>query len=250
MTWKSFLAQTPGWLPAVVGLVLVLATGRLRGWTLAQIDLGLLTAGFLFIASRSRRFIDLFIVCALLFAGALWTRLAAGRPLVTLLRERTMVTAPCVVALLALVLWAGSRVVGMRAGFQSQAMGEVFAPAVAALDRIAAPEDVVYHNSWMDFAVLYGFRPGGRYISGLDPIFLYQHDPGLFAKNLALSRGVGDAAGIVARDFHGRWIFVTSQPRDQRFVKLLERTPGLRRVYADPVAQIWQVPELPVATTP
>jgi hypothetical protein len=250
MTWKSFVAQAPGWLPALVGLGAVLVTSRLRGWTLAQLDLAFLTAGFLFVASRSRRFVDLLVVCALLFAGALWTRLAAGRPIAALIRERAPVAIPCVVALLALVTWAGSRVTGMRAGFQGQAMGDVFAPAVAALDRIAAPEDVVYHNSWMDFAVLYAFRPDGRYISGLDPIFLYQHDPALFAKNLALSRGVGDAAGIVARDFRGRWIFVTSQPRDQRFRQLVERTPGLRRVYADPVAQIWQVPERPVPTTP
>lgn len=250
MSLKSFLAQTPGWLPALVGLVLVLVTSRLRGWTAGQIDLGLLTAGFLFVASRSRRFVDLFVVCALLFAGALWTRLAGERTLRTLLRERTALAVPCVVFLLAVALWASSRVTGMRAGFQDQVTGDVFAPAVAALDQLAAPEDVVYHNSWMDFAVLYAFRPSGRYISGLDPIFLYQHDPELFAKNLALSRGVGDAATVIARDFSGRWIFVTNQGRDQRFRKLLERTPGMRRVYADPAAQIWQVPTPSDATTP
>lgn len=260
MSWKSFVAQTPGWLPALVGLVLVLVTAGRRGrtgatsgqggWTAEQIDLGLLTAGFLFVASRSRRFVDLFVVCALLFAGALWTRLAADLPLRALLRERRALAVPAVVGLVALALWSGSRVAGMRESFQSQAMGDVFAPAVSALDQLAAPDDVVYHNSWMDFAVLYAFRPQGRYISGLDPIFLYQHDPALFAKNLALSRGVGDAAAVVANDFHGRWIFVTGQARDQRFRKLLERTPGVRRVYADPAAQIWQVTAPPRATTP
>ncbi|MBY0276442.1 hypothetical protein K2Z84_13940 [Candidatus Binatia bacterium] len=260
MTWKSFFAQTPGWLPALVGLVVVLATAGRRGWTVAtsepggwtaaQIDLALLTAGFLFVASRSRRFVDLFVVCALLFAGVLWTRLAAERPLGTLLRERRALALPCVVVLLAIALWSGSRVAGMRESFQSQATGEIFAPAVSALDQLAAPDDVVYHNSWMDFAVLYAFRPQGRYISGLDPIFLYQHDPELFAKNLALSRGAGDAASIVARDFGGRWIFVTTQARDQRFRKLLERTRGIRQVYGDPAAQIWQVMSPSRAMTP
>lgn len=250
ITWQSFVAQLPGWAPAALGLVLVLATCGLRGWTAAQIDLGLLAAGFLFVASRSRRFVDLFVVCALLFAGALWTRLAAGRPLLVLLRERTLAFVPCALVLLGLCVWAGSRVAGMRDNFQRQAMGDVFAPAVAALDTLAAPGDVVYHNSWMDFAVLYGFRPDGRYISGLDPIFLYQHDPALFAKNLGLSRGTGDAAAIVGRDFDARWIWVTTQARDQAFRKLLERSPGVRPVYGDSAAQVWQVQEPAGATTP
>lgn len=250
ITWQAFLAQAPGWAPAVLGLVLVVATRGVRGWSPAQIDLGLLTAGFLFVASRSRRFVDVFVVCALLFAGALFTHLASGRTLGALLRQRAVVFVPCALALAALAGWAGSRVAGMRDGFQRQAMGDVFAPAVAALGTLAAPGDVVYHNSWMDFAVLYGFRPEGRYISGLDPIFLYQHDPELFAKNLGLSRGTGDATAIVARDFGARWIWVTTQSRDRTFRKLLERSPGVRPVYRDAAAEIWQVVVPAGATTP
>lgn len=243
ITWQAFLAQAPGWAPALLGLVLVLATYGVRGWSPAQIDLGLLTAGFLFVASRSRRFVDLLVVCGLLFAGTLFTRLAAGRTLLALLRARAAVAVPCALALLVLAGWAGSRVADMRDRFQRQAMGDVFAPAVAAVGQLAAPGDVVYHNSWMDFAVLYAFRPDGRYISGLDPIFLYQHDPALFAKNLALSRGQGNAPEIVTRDFGARWIWVTTQPRDQAFRKLLERSRGVRPVYADQAAQVWQVLE-------
>ena len=249
ITWQSFLAQAPGWLPGLVGLVLVLGVYGVRGWPAGDLYLTLVAGGLLIVAVRSRRFVDVFVVAALLLAGALWTRLAGGRTLAALLRTRALVFAPCALAMLVLVGWAGSRVADMRDRFQRQAMGDVFAPAVAAVGRLAAPEDVVYHNSWMDFAVLYAFRPDGRYISGLDPIFLYQHDPGLFAKNLALSRGQGKAPEIVARDFGARWIWVTTQPRDQAFRKLLERSPGVRPVYADQAAQVWQVLEpLPPAT--
>src|SRR5690606_22097517 len=100
--------------------------------------------------------------------------------------------------------------------------------------------------SWMDFAVLYAFRPNGRYVSGLDPIFLYQKDPQLFAKNLALSRGrARDAARIIGEDFGGRWVFVTHQPRDAAFRQLLARSAGVRLLYDDGFAQIWQVGEQP-----
>lgn len=244
LTWQAFLAQFPGWTPAVAGLVLVLLTFGLRGWSAAETYLGLVSAGMLFVASRSRRFVDVFVVAALLLAAALWTRLARGRTLGELLRTRPLIAAPCVAGLLLLAVYAAVRTSNVRDGFRRQTMGDVFAPAVAALDHVAAREDVVYHNSWMDFAVLYGFRPDGRYISGLDPIFLYQHDPALFAKNLQLARGLGtgDAAvRVIADDFRGRWIFVTMQPRDQGLRQLLAGSKAVHLVYADDFAQIWQV---------
>jgi hypothetical protein len=252
MTLQSFLAQSPGWVPAVAGLVLVLALRGVRGFTAAEIYLGFVAAGMLFVASRSRRFLDVFVVGALLFAAALWTRLAAGRTLGELLRTQPAVALPCVLALAGLAVFASYRASGVVDGLQRQAMGDVFAPAVAALDQVAAPEDVVYHASWMDFAVLYAFRPEGRYISGLDPIFLYRHDPALFAKNLDLSRGLGHgkAARMLADDFRARWVYVTMQPRDQQFRALLERSQGVRLAYDDGRAQLWQVLVAPAAAAP
>jgi hypothetical protein len=255
MTWRSFLAQFPGWTPAVAGVLLVVATCGLRGWSPAELYLALVASGMLFVASRSRRFLDVFVVGALLFAAALWTRLAAGRSLAELARTRSATVLPCAIALVGLLGYATWRASAVRDGFQRQTMGDVFATAVAALDQVAAPEDVVYHNSWMDFAVLYAFRPNGRYISGLDPIFLYEHDPALFAKNLDLTRGLGHgkAARILADEFAARWVYVTMQPRDQPFRQLLERSKGVRLVYADGRAQLWQVlvePAPPKVRTP
>lgn len=255
MTWQSFLAQFPGWTPAVAGLLLVLAVHGVRGWSPVELYLVLVAGGMLLVASRSRRFLDVFVVAALLFAAALWTRLAAGRSLGDLARTRPATALPCMVVLLALLAYGSWRASGVRDGFRRQAMGDVFAPAVAALDQLAAPEDVVYHASWMDFAVLYAFRPDGRYIAGLDPIFLYQHDPALFATNLELSRGLGHgkAARILADDFGARWVYVTMQPRDKAFRELLERSKGVRLAYSDGLAQLWQVlvePSAPAVTTP
>jgi len=253
LTWQAFLAQFPGWTPAFAGLVLVLAVFRFRAWCAAEIYLALLTAGLLLVASRSRRFLDVFIVAALLFAAALWTRLARGRTIAELLRDQAVVALPCLAGLVLLVGYAGWRVSGLPERFQQQAMGDVYAPAIAALGQLAAPEDVVYHASWMDFAVLYAFRPDGRYISGLDPIFLYQRDPALFAKNLQLARGIGRgaaAARIIADDFRGRWVFVTTQARDNAFRQLLKRTTGVQLVYADGIAEIWQVLVEPASAAP
>ena len=54
----------------------------------------------------------------------------------------------------------------------------------------------------------------------------------------------------MSRDFGARWIWVTTQPRDQAFRKLLERSPGVRPVYRDAAAEIWQVLVPVGATTP
>ncbi|MEW6270728.1 MAG: hypothetical protein AB1689_15705, partial [Thermodesulfobacteriota bacterium] len=163
-------------------------------------------------------------------------------PLPRLVRRRPALAGALVLLACGFAVLALGRVQEVRDGFARQSYGDVYAPAIAALAQLAAPDELVYHNSWMDFAVLYAFRPRGRYVSGLDPIFLYQKDPELFAKNLALSRGrARDAAQIVAHDFGGRWVFVTHQPRDRAFRALLGRSRGVRLLYDDGVAQIWQV---------
>lgn len=242
ITWQAFAAQFPGWVPAAAGLVLLLGVRGASAWGRSETYLALVTTGTLLLALRSRRFVDVFVVAALLLAGALWTRLAGAEPLPKLLRSRRAMTWPVAGLACALVVAAVARVEGVRDGFARQPYGDVYAPAIAALSQLAAPNEVVYHNSWMDFAVLYAFRPPGRYISGLDPIFLYQRDPALFAKNLELARGRGREAGrTIAEHFNGRWLFVTHQPRDRAFRALLARSKDVRLLYDDGVAQIWQV---------
>ncbi|HEY8515738.1 MAG TPA: hypothetical protein VIS07_09525 [Candidatus Binatia bacterium] len=245
-SWQSLLAQFPGWAPAIVGLVALFAVRGRAAWDRTLTYLALLGVGALVLALRSRRFVDVLVVAALLLAGALWTRVAGREPLPRLLRARPAVAWPLTVLACGFVAFSLLRVQEVRDNFARQAYGDVYAPAMAALTQLAAPDELVYHVSWMDFAVLYAFRPNGRYVSGLDPIFLYQKDPQLFAKNLALSRGrARDAARIIGEDFGGRWVFVTHQPRDAAFRQLLARSAGVRLLYDDGFAQIWQVGEQP-----
>lgn len=244
ITWQALWAQAPGWLPAVAGVAALLALRGRRGFGAAEVYLLLVGATALLLALRSRRFVDVLVVAALLLAARAWTRLAGGTSLAELVRSSPVRVLPVVAAFAALLVYAVPRAASVEEGFARQAYGDIFAPAVARLGELAAPDDVVYHVSWMDFAVLYGFRPEGRYISGLDPIFLYRHDPALFAKNLQLARGRvrrTATAGIIANDFGARWVFVTQQPRDRPFRALLARSAGLRLVYQDPAAQIWRV---------
>jgi hypothetical protein len=51
------------------------------------------------------------------------------------------------------------------------------------------PGDIVYHSSWDQFPALFYFNDQNRYVSGLDPTFLYSSNPSLYEKMTDLSYG-------------------------------------------------------------
>lgn len=243
MAVRTFLLAAPGWLPALLALLLTLAARGFRRWPARDLFLTLWTIATLAAAFASKRFLDMFILAAILTAGALWTTLADGRSLRELLRRHPIVAGGSNLAIAACLLaglWnVWSELPGRHA---AQTYGSAFEPMIGQLDELAAPDDVVYHPSWREFSVLYAFRPEGRYISGLDPIFLHQFDPELFQKNWLLSRGRSRRPyRVLATDFGARWVFVTTEKRFVAFRRLMARTPGFRRVRQGDLAEIWEV---------
>jgi hypothetical protein len=115
-------------------------------------------------------------------------------------------------------------------------------PAVEHLRARAAPGDLVYHNFWWDFSVLYHYRPDGRYVVALDPVFLFRHDPGKFDAMLQLFRGERrDAHEVIAKQFGARWVYVSRSRRSAPFVEALEADPRFVRTYADGNAMVYRV---------
>lgn len=247
MALRTFLLSAPGWLPALVALLVTLAARGFRRWPARDLFLTLWTTATLAAAIASKRFLDMFILAAILTAGALWTTLADGRSLRELLRTRPVVAGASslvVAACLLTGLWSVWSDLPDR--YAAQAYGSAFEPMIEQLDELAEPGDVVYHPSWREFSVLYAFRPEGRYIAGLDPIFLHQFDPELFQKSWLLSRGRSRRPHhVVATDFGARWVFVTTEKRFVAFRRLMARTPGFRRVRQSDLAEIWEVAAAP-----
>lgn len=243
MGMRTFLLALPGWFPAALALLVTLLSRGIRKWPTRDLFLSLWTIALLAAAFASKRFLDMFILAAILMAGSLWTTLAAERSLRTLLRE-TPVAAGICVALVSACLVGGLGVAWseLPGRYANQAYGRVYKPAVDRLRELAEPGDMVYHPSWREFSVLYAFRPDGRYVSGLDPIFLYEHDAGLFQKNWLLARGRSKRPyRVLANEFGAKWIFVTTDNRFLAFRRRLARTPGIRRVFESPYAEIWQI---------
>jgi len=49
------------------------------------------------------------------------------------------------------------------------------------------PGDVVFHAHWDNFGPLFAHNRTSRYLGGMDPIFQYAHDPGLYWEHFFLS---------------------------------------------------------------
>ena len=244
MATRTFWLTAPAWLPALLGLAATLVHRGLRSWPARDLFLLLATLAFLALAFAARRFVDIFILSAALLAGGLWTTLAGGKTLRTLLSNSPLGAGTAITAILACLL-SGLGLVwtDLPERFAKQAYGGIYKPAVEQLDTLAAPGDVVYHPSWQEFSILYGFRPDGRYISGLDPVYLYEKNPQLFRKNWQLSRGRGKAAyRILTSGFGARWAFI---PKRKRYAKLqvrLAKNPNIQLVWHDDAASLWFIP--------
>jgi hypothetical protein len=175
-------------------------------------------------------------------AGRLWTELADGRPLASLWtgnRLALLVAGAGVLGCLALGLNTARSAPPWFAKLHTRSLQR---PALEYLTERAAADDLIYHNFWSDFAVLYHYRPQGRYVVALDPVFMYRKDPERFRLMLEGYRGrAHDLHAIVADEFGARWIFISHFPAMAPFGLLVRRDPRFERVYSDMYSEIYEV---------
>jgi hypothetical protein len=238
-----WLSIFPTWGPAVLGLLAWLARRQARALSTPCLALALGCGLLLVLASVSARFLDFLLPLCLLLAGRVWTELAEGRSLRVLWAQERRATATAVAALAVCLASGVAAAAAAPAWLASEVTSRsVQRDAVAYLSEHAAPDDLVYHNFWWDFALLYHYRPQGRYVVALDPVFMYRHDPRRFARMLEGYRGTArDLHGIVAGEFGARWVFVTLHPWFAPFHALLRRDSRFERVYADEYSEVYAV---------
>ena len=112
-------------------------------------------------------------------------------------------------------------------------------PAIAFLEREAAPDELVYHNFWWDFSSLYHYRPDGRYVVALDPVYFYRKDPERFAAALSAFEGrTVELYRVLKKEFGATWVFLPKEPRNERMFNLIRHDPRFTRAYEDQRAVI------------
>jgi hypothetical protein len=243
MRLAGFLQLWTVWATAgVLGTTLLLRWRRGAPPSVAAITLFGLAAALLGASLLANRFAFFFVPVAVLAAARALAELAGEEPLGALARRPIAWAAALA---LAGVLADGAlrtNPAALRAQIASGESVENLRPAIAFLARRAAPSDVVYHAFWKPFAPLYYFRPDGRYIEGLDPIFLYRFDPALFAGMLAVYRGTAsDAHRVVAHDFGARFVFVRKFEEERPMALGLAKDPRFVLIYQDSHALLFEV---------
>lgn len=120
-----------------------------------------------------------------------------------------------------------------------------------------SPEgSVVFAANWSLFGEMFFWNTHNRYITGMDPIFLYAYDQGLYWKyhRIESDRSVRQTSGsgpgeevvredtftVLKRDFDAQYVFVVSY-QGPRFTAYLESDSRYLKVYADENAEIFSI---------
>lgn len=239
-----FLRGYPAFVPAVAGIVAFLASTTRRLST-AGLALLLMTGVLLVPALMSERFLDFFFPTVVLLGACLWSELAGSEPLGAICRRAragflagTAVLSAC----LLVGFWRGG-VVMLWDQMRAMTTAEVQRPAIEFLRRTAKPEDLVYHNFWWDFSILYHYRPDGRYVVALDPVFFWRRDPQRFLQALAAYRGeTADLYRVLREDFGARWVYLPKAPGHLRFFERMRGDSRFQKAYEDEQVAIARLP--------
>jgi hypothetical protein len=164
----------------------------------------------------------------------------------------------------ALLAFAGAALVGAcvsfveshkwinHSGFNVYRLG----PAAEWLKRNSAPGDVVFHLRWSDFAELFYWNDRNRYITGMDPIFLYVHDRPKFWQYSCLEQGVctdqvsstppseaptwSDTFTALKEGFGARYVVATPE-FSPAFLGYLDGDKRYKRVFANKDAAVYEL---------
>jgi hypothetical protein len=123
---------------------------------------------------------------------------------------------------------------------------ERFRAASAWLQENSAPGEVVFSADWDRFGHLFFWNPKNHYIHGMDPIFMYAHDPKLYWKShylavdkvtsftcgeIPCSARVGeDTRTVLHRDFRASFVLL-EHGRNPSLIAYLATAPGFVKAF-------------------
>jgi len=226
-------------------------TRTATGFTLAVI-FGL----FLF---QSRRFVEYFPAFALIFAALAWAPLLSGRAMGAgsgngstprnglLSRWKGLASAynfwlPAI--LLALILVPGMLLTlqDAQASIQNTSSYQRYAQASAWLKTNTPAGTRVFQTDWDDFPRLFYHNTHNTYLIGLDPTYMQLYNADLYDQWVKITEGKIDRPSeFISPRFSAEYVVTDLDHKD--FIARAENDPGLKQVYRDDEAIIYQSSE-------
>jgi hypothetical protein len=195
---------------------------------------------------QARRFVEYFPPFALIFAAFAWTPPFESKAKILdpshSSQFRFMVQSywPMVALLLAVAASiAGSFVPARDAVDRSKPYG-LYANASAWLKNNTPVHSRVFQTDWDDFPRLFFYNTHNTYLIGLDPTYLQLYDAELYDLWVDITRGdIENPSHIIAGTFESRYIHTDLS--HQGFLQAAAEDPGLKEVYRDDQAVIFEV---------
>jgi hypothetical protein len=199
----------------------------------------LATAFWLVLLMRSRRFVEYFAPSALMFfafATRSWLR---DFSFAQLRRRRSLQ-----LLAVALAVMIGSaifyNVSVTRRDMRNEPPAYAYRGAARWLMRNTEKDSRVFHTDWDDFPMLFFDNTHNTYIVGLDPDNLRVENPQMFELWRAIASGeVTRPEDEILQTFGAEYAFTDRYHRG--FIRVAERSPRMRRVYADAHTLIYQI---------
>lgn len=192
-----------------------------------------------FIARRSYIF---WITFGTLFISALYTFLVSKSYAQKTTLKNLAASVFVVASVIALPYTIYKHNINMQKSAVSQ---EKFKESAEWLKENSNQGDIVFNTHWDEFSQLFFWNQKNYYIGGMDPIFQYDYDPGLYRKFHNISKdSVGelknDAYKIFSDDFKARYIFIEKR-RNPKLLEFLENDKRFEQKFKNEKEVIWLI---------
>jgi len=116
----------------------------------------------------------------------------------------------------------------------------LYANASLWLEKNTPAGSRVFQTDWDDFPRLFYYNTHNTYLIGLDPTYLQLYDADLYKLWVDITRGdVANPSKIIATRFDSRYIH--TDLNHGNFLKIAADDPGLKEVYRDDQAVVFEV---------
>ncbi len=200
---------------------------------------------FGFMLFQARRFVEYFPPFALIFAAFAWAPLLADlRPAsvdsASSPRKRILASLPALFLSVAFVVSIARSIPRAREAIDRSKPYDLYAGASLWLKENTPAGSRVFQTDWDDFPRLFFYNTHNTYLVGLDPTYMQLYDPALYDLWVLITRGdVENPAKIIASRFGSS--YVHTDLNHGSFIRVAEADPGLREVYRDDQAILYEV---------
>ena len=201
---------------------------------------------------QARRFVEYFPPFALIFAAFAWSPLFDVRP-VSAITIDSSTTRPAFkwgerfpVILLSIAVAASiyRSIPQAREAMDSSRPYGLYAGASAWLEKNTPPGSRVFQTDWDDFPRLFFYNTHNLYLVGLDPTYMQLYDSELYDLWVEITQGdVENASQVIANQFASQYVHTDLNHAD--FLQVVADDPGLKEVYRDDQAVLFEVIALP-----